>query len=443
MPQSSRSDARLFVFWLVCLFVLLTTGLVLYFTWSDPKPPVTRKPSPPKWSAKKSLKSVVPMAMKDGGKSAELLRSINQSLLYLSRVRPNRTFTFGPRKVTRKQMVDTLLDVKKHVVQWGLSPKFFTYLKKHYDFYQSTAPKVLFTGYYEASLRGSLRRTKRYKYPLYRKPKDLYRVYLRKFPFVRKGMRLPRRVRARITKRKGILPYYSRKEIDTDKKLAGRNLELVWIDDPVGVFFLHIQGSGVIQLAEGGVMRVNYADQNGHPYVAIGKTMLQRKMLERGKISMQSIRAYLNKHPEHQESIFNSNPSYIFFRKVKRGPIGSLGVPVTPFRSIATDRRLFPYGALCFVTTKLPTFDKSGKKTGFKAWSGLVLNQDTGGAIRGPGRVDLFTGRGTYSEQVAGHLQSHGSLHFLLKKASSKLSPSKPHKEQPRPTTRPGQTRSR
>ncbi|TNE50492.1 MAG: murein transglycosylase [Deltaproteobacteria bacterium] len=418
MPRTSRSDSRLFVFWLVCLAILLVSAFVLYLVWPSSKPSTTKskKPTTSTWNKKRSLVPVAAVAVKDSGKAHTLLRAINRSLVYLSRVPSRRTFHFGTRKVTRQEMLDTLLDIKQKVVTWGLSPRFYTYLKNHYQFYKSAAPKVLFTGYYEASLRGSLRKTKRYRYPLYRKPKDLYRVHLRKFPFARKGVKLPRRVRARLTKKKEIVPYYTRKEIDTKKKLAGRNLELVWIDDPVGVFFLHIQGSGLIQLENGGIMRVNYADQNGHPYVAIGKTMLQKKMLERGKVSMQSIRAYLNKHPKHQEAIFNSNPSYIFFRKVKNGPIGSLGVPVTSFRSIATDRRLFPRGALCFVTTQLPNFNKQGAKQGAKSWSGLVLNQDTGGAIRGPGRVDLFTGRGAYSEQVAGHLQAHGSLYFLLKK---------------------------
>jgi len=144
--------------------------------------------------------------------------------------------------------------------------------------------------------------------------------------------------------------------------------------------------------------------------------MLQRGVLAEDNVSMQSIRDYLKKHPEEMKSIFTYNPSYVFFRVVDQGPLGFIQVPLTPYRSIALDHRLFPRGALCYIETELPAFDKDGKLKQWNKHRGFVLNQDTGGAIRGPGRIDLFTGIGVESELVAGHLKREGTFYFLMKK---------------------------
>ncbi|MCP4230942.1 MAG: murein transglycosylase, partial [bacterium] len=195
-----------------------------------------------------------------------------------------------------------------------------------------------------------------------------------------------------------------------------KDLEMVWIDNPVDVFFLQIQGSGIVYLDNGEKVRVNYAESNGHPYRAIGRLLLDKGVLTRENVSMQSIRKYLADHPGEMEEIFNYNPSYVFFREVAEGPVGSLGVPVTPYRSIATDRNLFPRGALCYIETEVPVFDEDGQVKEWKPYRGFVLNQDTGGAIRTPRRVDLFTGHGDASELVAGHMKQKGMFYFLIKK---------------------------
>lgn len=367
------------------------------------------------FTSKNALRKVGAQAIQDNGSAKSLEKSIENSLKYLRRTR-KKTFRFGPRTVTRKKMVESLEDIKKQLQAKGLTSAFFTYIQKNFHFYQSSAPGVLFTGYYEAQLTGSLKPSKTYAYPLYRKPKDLVRLNLRSFPFYKKDAKLPRRARGRLTANGQVLPYYTRDEIDYQGKLKGQGLEIVWIDNPIDVFFLHIQGSGVVTLPNGKIMRVNYADQNGHPYYAIGKTLLKEGILTKKTISMQSIRKYLQKHPNRWRDILSQNPSYVFFRKVKNGPLGNLGVPVTGFRSIATDYRLFPKGSLCFIKTRLPVFDASGKIASWTSYPRLVLNQDTGGAIRGPGRVDLFTGFGKKSERIAGHLKEKGELYFLIKK---------------------------
>ena len=191
---------------------------------------------------------------------------------------------------------------------------------------------------------------------------------------------------------------------------------LAFADNPIDVFFLHIQGSGIVTLDNGETLRVNYDESNGQPYYAIGKWLVQQEILTLENVSMQSIREYLEKHPDELEEIFITNPSYVFFRVVDEGPMGSIGVPVTAFRSIATDAYLFPRGALCYVETQIPVFDDRDKITGWQAYSGFVLNQDTGGAIRGPGRVDLFTGYGKKSKLIAGHMKQFGTFYFLVKK---------------------------
>ncbi|MCP4146370.1 MAG: murein transglycosylase, partial [bacterium] len=177
------------------------------------------------------------------------------------------------------------------------------------------------------------------------------------FDIYKKYKGLPRVLKGRLTKNNKVLPYYNRDDIDVKKKLDGKKLEIVWINSLVDVFFLQVQGSGIVELDTGERLRVNYAESNGHVYRSIGALMIRRGFLEREKVSMQSIRQYLEEHPEEVEEIFNFNPSYVFFRKVKEGPIGFMGVPVTAYRSIATDRKLFPRGGLCYIETELPVFD--------------------------------------------------------------------------------------
>jgi membrane-bound lytic murein transglycosylase A len=304
------------------------------------------------------------------------------------------------------------------LLRYGLTREFFQYVSQNYRFYQSAArEEVLFTGYFEADLRGSLSPSPVYRCPLYRKPEDLYRVDLSSFSFFQKYKGLPRTLRGRLSADdRTIVPYYTREEIDYRQKLASKGLEIVWIDDPIDVFFLHIQGSGIVTLDNGETLRVNYDESNGHPYFAIGRWLVQQGILTLENVSMQSIRQYLQQHPDKLEEIFITNPSYVFFRVVDEGPMGAIGVPVTAFRSIATDRYLFPKGALCYVETQLPVFADRDKITGWRAYSGFVLNQDTGGAICGPGRVDLFMGYGKKSKLMAGHMKKSGTFYFLIKK---------------------------
>jgi membrane-bound lytic murein transglycosylase A len=406
----------------ILLFVLLaavTVVVVVYFLLFFPK-------KPGEWTPANALHPVAAPEISDATDVDSLVCAIDNSLKYFERIEMgagveqsrSEMVSFGKELVPVSRIKQSLLDFKAQLLRYGLTREFFQYVSQNYRFYQSAArEEVLFTGYFEADLRGSLSPSPVYRCPLYRKPEDLYRVDLSSFSFFQKYKGLPRTLRGRLSADdRTIVPYYTREEIDYRQKLASKGLEIVWIDDPIDVFFLHIQGSGIVTLDNGETLRVNYDESNGHPYFAIGRWLVQQGILTLENVSMQSIRQYLQQHPDKLEEIFITNPSYVFFRVVDEGPMGAIGVPVTAFRSIATDGYLFPKGALCYVETQLPVFADRDKITGWRAYSGFVLNQDTGGAIRGPGRVDLFMGYGKKSKLMAGHMKKSGTFYFLIKK---------------------------
>jgi membrane-bound lytic murein transglycosylase A len=271
--------------------------------------------------------------------------------------------------------------------------------------------KVLFTGYYEAVLQGSLQPSPDYPYPVYRKPDDWVSVDLGLFDPKYAGERIIGRY-----ENQTIIPCFSREDIDSKGHLGQKGCELLWVSDRVELFFLHIQGSGRVLLDDGTALHVHYDCSNGRPYRSVGRLLIDEGSISEDEISMQRIRAYLKNHPEETERVFNHNESYVFFRLVDQGPIGAIEVRLTPGRSVATDQRLFPRAALAFIETDKPLVDQDGTIRSWKPFGRFVLNQDTGGAIRGPGRVDLFWGTGPYAETAAGHMNHQGTLYFLVLK---------------------------
>lgn len=264
----------------------------------------------------------------------------------------------------------------------------------------------LITGYYEPLLQGSRTRTRVYRYAVYRRPADLLTIDLGSLYEELKGKRL----RGRLKGSRRVVPYFSREEIDNgNNPLKGS--EIAWVSDPVGLFFLHIQGSGRIRFQDGSEIAVGYSDQNGHPYYAIGRRLIAIGDINEEDISLQSIRDWLRNNPDDAVDLLNRNPSYVFFtvrEKQKSGPIGTLGVPLTPERSIAVDRRVVRLGLPVWLDTTLPGSDE---KIPYRR---LVFAQDTGGAIRGTVRADLFWGNGPRAEENAGRMRQPGSLYVLM-----------------------------
>lgn len=265
----------------------------------------------------------------------------------------------------------------------------------------------LFTGYYEASLRGSREKTDLYNIPLYKRPDDLVMVHLGEFREDLKGVRIAGRVKNGTLK-----PYETREDI-VKGDWPHNDEVLVWVDNAVDAFFVQIQGSGIITLENDSTMRIGYAGQNGHPYHAIGRTLIDMGAIKKEDISMQSIRAWLEQNPEQADEIMNTNASYVFFRELKgEGPIGGEGVALTAERSLAVDRTLISYGLPLWVDLQSP-------KEGAENMTRLMIAQDTGGAIRGPVRGDFFWGFGKHAEDMAGKMKSKGRYWALLPKKAS------------------------
>ncbi len=261
----------------------------------------------------------------------------------------------------------------------------------------------LFTGYYEADLKGSKRPDARFSIPLYRRPPDLVSVDLGQFRPSLKG----ERVAGRVSGGK-LVPYATRSDIEAGA-LGGKGLELVWVDSAVDAFFLAIQGSGRVTLPDGQVMRVGYDGENGHPYVAIGRVLAEAGT-PRDIITMPYLRRYIADHGAEGVALMDKNPSYIFFKELTGpGPLGSAGLPLTPDRSAAVDRTFIPFGTPLFVDTSDPTSPTGRLQR-------LVIAQDTGGAIRGPVRADLFFGYGPEAADHAGVLKGQGNAYILVPK---------------------------
>jgi membrane-bound lytic murein transglycosylase A len=218
--------------------------------------------------------------------------------------------------------------------------------------------------------------------------------------------------------------YLSRAEIEAGR-LGAAARPLAWARDPVDVFFMEVEGSGTLRFPDGREMRVGPAATNGHPYRSIGRLLIDEGRLTEEGVSMQAIRAWLAENPKERERVLRHNQSVVFFRQLTGPPLGNLGVPLTPARSIATDARLFPPAALGFVRTERPRRLPDGR-VGWSPVSRFVLNQDTGGAIRGPGRVDVFWGRGHDAELAASEMKQLGDLYFLVPKPARGVAATSP-----------------
>ena len=262
----------------------------------------------------------------------------------------------------------------------------------------------LFTGYYEPELRASRLRSDSYKTPLYGVPSDLIKIDLGKFREKFKGETITGRV-----EQNEFVPYPPREAIRKGGVLARI---LFYVDDPIAAFFLQIQGSGRARFSDGSVVRIAYAGQNGQAYTAIGKTLIDKGELQKENVSLQTIRAWLNAHPDQRDAVMDTNASYVFFEEKPLddpalGAVGAEGVHLTPGASVALDRKIHPLGMPVFIATTLPNGSPLNK---------LYVGQDTGGAIRGPVRADIFWGSGDVAEKHAGEMKQRGRMFALLPK---------------------------
>lgn len=337
------------------------------------------------------------------------VQACDNSLAYLRRLPPDRQFTFGPYRVTAGRMIAGLQKAKELFTTIADPVARTEAFKRAFILLRSVGSDgrgtVLMTGYYEPVMAARRQPQGPYVNPLYGLPEDLVHIDLKAFGIDGSKQRLVGRLKG-----KWVVPYPDRDQIDHQQAIKGKAEVLAYLADPVESFFLHIQGSGQVVFADGSRLRLGYAASNGHPYRSIGALLIAEGLLPRHQVSMQSIQAFLAAHPQERRRILGHNPSYVFFRTLSAegGPLGCYNQPVTGGRSIATDRRIFPGAALVFINGYLPG---SGNQP--EPFSRFAFNQDTGGAIRGPGRLDLYFGTGRQAGGLAGRMKHRGVMYFL------------------------------
>jgi membrane-bound lytic murein transglycosylase A len=333
-------------------------------------------------------------------------QAVEQSLIYYNRLPSSHSFQYDDLIYTRDEMVSSLnlfLDIIKNPDKGSIARQ----IREKFLFFESknVEGNTLFTGYYEPVLEGRLVPEDDYPEPLYGIPDDLVEVDLSLFSDKWKNEKIVGRVQGNM-----IVPYDSREEIVYMESLHDRAKPIVYVDG-IELFFLQIQGSGLVRLQDGSLIRVNYAQKNGHPYRSIGAFMSDRILPD--KMSLQSIKTYLNNHPDEVREILSHNQSYVFFRVVDEGPLGNIEVPLTAGRSIAMDNLIVPKGGLAYIETELPVFE-NGAIQRWKPVKRFVLVQDTGGAIRNHGRVDIYIGSGDSAGMVAGSIKNRGRSFIIV-----------------------------
>ena len=330
-----------------------------------------------------------------------------------SSIQVSNPMVFGSKKIEKVKYIAALTGILEHQNDW------LEWIKNNFDFYEVYGGKswgeVMSTGYYEPQVHGSHTKTKVFSQALYATPNNLISINLNLFKNNLAKDESSSILKGRIEKN-NFVPFYTRKEIDSDGKLEDLNLEIAWLD-PIDAFFIQIQGSGGIEFDTGEKIRVGYDGQNGHSYFSLGKFL--KHVIPIKEMSMQTIRAYLNTlGPKTQQEIFNKNPSYVFFKKLDTNALTYAGMEVSDGRTIATDLNFFPKGALAFLDIEEPQFKNltDSVPSSWLSLPRLVFDEDTGGAIRGGGRVDLYFGQGEDAAQKAGVMKQSGKLYYLVPK---------------------------
>lgn len=357
------------------------------------------------------VKSPSTMNWFDDGNKKSMLRAVNNSIDYYLRLTSSDTFQYGHLVYTPREMVASM-KLFRQEFQTAQSPLALSArIAERFHFFESVRPggteANLFTGYYEPEFPASKRRRGKLRTPIYAYPRDMVKIRLEPFRKDLPSITLTGRV-----KKGELVPYFTRREIQ-GKNVLARQAKVIAYMDQVDLFFLQVQGSGMLRFRNGRKIKVGYASGNGHTYESIGALMVRRNYLELDQVSLQSIRAFLSANPKRVREILYSNPSYVFFQVQNDGPLGSIRVPLTAGRSIAADWELIPKGGLAHVTTA-STVPFDTKET--VPLRRFMVVQDTGGAIKGQGRVDLFWGNGKKAEWRAGHQRSAGRVFYLVAK---------------------------
>jgi membrane-bound lytic murein transglycosylase A len=354
----------------------------------------------------------------DIGDRAGLRQALERSRRWLERKGREHLLVFGPREVVATELAASLKALLVYLAEEPPAGELATWVIENFDVLESVGDwsgEMLITGYYEPEIEGSRRRTARCSVPVLARPSDLIEVRLGDFREQWDGERLAGRLEG-----KRLVPYPNRAELRQGR--ATRLRTIAWACARVELFFVEIQGSGVLlfaddpEIAAASEMRIGYAGSNGQPYRSIGRLLIDEGEIPKEKMSMQALRSWLAAHPGEVDRVLDHNESVVFFRRLEGPPTGSLGLAVTAERSIASDHRLFPPGALAFLVSEIPATAEDGSTVAAGPLQRFVLNQDTGGAIRGAARADFFWGRGPEQAHRAGLMKQPGRLYFLVPK---------------------------
>ncbi|MCI0363847.1 MAG: MltA domain-containing protein [Phycisphaerales bacterium] len=330
-----------------------------------------------------------------------LLDGIDQSLSWFAAPSSKRHFPFE--SITHEQAQTSLMAFGQLLESSSDEAAFVSDVKRLFDVYESVGYNdegiVLFTGYYAPIFPASKTKSSRFAYPLYKRPADLATDPTTGQPL---GRKLPSGQ---------TVPYYTRAEIEQSKMLGGT--ELIWLEDPLSVYIIHVNGSAKVRLDNGSEMYVGYAGKTDRPYVGLGKSMIDEGLIDEDELSLPAIRSMYRTNPQKVMELINRNESYVFFKEYAgdKWPAGSLGVRVCAETSLATDKRIYPRGGMVLVDTQAVQLS-----TGKRRFLRYMLDQDTGGAIQAPGRADIFMGVGNTAEILAGGQYAEGRLYYLFLK---------------------------
>ena len=330
------------------------------------------------------------------------------------------SYAFGSRKITPALLAASNEEFIKILQASPTSQDLDRLVKEKFDIFQmagrDSTGTVVFSSYYEPTLEASLKQTEEYKYPIYAKPEDMISINLEDFNEKFRGEKLTGRL-----KDGALVPYVDREQIDFNGALAGKGLELAWFKKRSDILDLQTEGSGRLQLPDGGMIKANFAATNSLKFKGWLTAMIEAGALPREGISPEKGQQYLDEHPDKVRSILSMNRRYVFFKldrpaDPEEGPDGTYGLPLTGWRSIAMDNALVPMGTIAFMRVNTPDVDAEGNLLGRKPDSRFVFCQDTGGAIKGPGRVDFYAGNGKKAHTFAFKLWDPGTLHLLVLK---------------------------
>jgi membrane-bound lytic murein transglycosylase A len=340
-----------------------------------------------------------------------LIESTRHQVAYLESQDPTQKVSFGADSYENHWLLRSVQELLAKLQQTRDGKELNRFFNENYLVYQAggrtkkRGRSMLVTGYYEPLFAGSLTREPPFLTPIYSPPNSLV---------ILSGGDGKKHI-GRYDRDNMFTNYWSRAEIENNNLLQGE--ELAFLQDPFDAFLLHVQGSGRIQLPDKSVVSVRFGGSNGLGYNSIGKLLVDEKIMTLEEVNIPAIRAYLRRHPEQQQRILQHNPRFIFFtRGDTRPPKGSSGEVLTPGRSIAMDGSSLPGGTIGYLTSRRPVFDENGAITSWTPLNRLVFPQDSGAAIKGTGRVDIFWGNDDYAEQAANHMKEEGQLYFLVKK---------------------------